>query len=63
MIAVDNQRGRAVDCFINLLGDWLEWAPPTHYEPTLEHLCRALRSRIVGEERLAIELKEHMRGG
>ena len=62
MITVDNQRGGTVDCFTNMLGDWLEWAPPTHYEPTLQRLCRALRSRNVGEPRLANELEKHMKG-
>ena len=46
-------------CFIELLSRWLQRAPPKHLLPTVEILCEALRSSLVGRERTAYDIEQH----
>ena len=49
--------------FRELLGRWLNWAPPDHKFPTGSDLASALRMSNVGEERLAHGLKRKLEQG
>jgi len=49
-----------VQCLTDLLGRWLNRAPPQHKRATVEAMMEALRSPIVEEEMLAVELDEKM---
>ena len=45
--------------YSEMLGRWVEWTPPEpHYFPTLDRLISVLRSKGVGEERLAYTLEQ-----
>ena len=47
--------------FTTLLSQWLKWAPPNRNFPTLEALLEALRSDVVGEHKLALDLEDHFK--
>ena len=49
-----------VQCLTDLFGRWLNRAPPQHKRATVEAMMEALRSPIVEEETLAMELDEKM---
>ena len=41
-----------------ILFRYLNFAPPSHQHPTLEKLCKALRSRAIRQDRLAFDLEQ-----
>eukprot|EP00731_Ephydatia_muelleri_P015895 Em0009g319a len=47
-------RNGVVDYYQAMLRRWLDWAPPNHTDPTLQHLISALRA--VGKEKQAANL-------
>ena len=49
-----------VQCLTDLLGHWLNRAPPQHKRATVEAMMEVLRSPIVVEETLAVELDQKM---
>ena len=49
-----------VQCLTDLLGRWLNRAPPQHKRATVEAMMEALRSPTVEEETLAVELDQKM---
>ena len=53
-----NVVGGPLECFRDMLSQWLRWGPPDHDQPTVNALATALRAPTVQEKRLANELQQ-----
>ena len=53
-----NVVGGPLECFRDMLSQWLRWGPPNHDKPTVSALVTALRAPTVEEKRLANELQK-----
>ena len=50
--------GGPLECFRDMLSQWLRWGPPDHDQPTVNALSTALRAPTVQEMKLANELQQ-----
>ena len=60
IIATTTANTEPIQCLTDLLSRWLNRAPPQHKRATVEAMMEALRSPIVEEGTLAVELDEKM---
>ena len=56
-----NLAGGPLECFRDMLSQWLRWGPPDHDQPTVNALATALRAPTVKERRLANELQQNFK--
>ena len=56
------QAGAPTSYLRELLSQWVQWPTKDHpHKPTMEALCKALRSSLVGLEQLANEVEREMK--